>query len=128
MDNNQQPYTPPSSKACTELIMSQVESMLCTPSTSIYEHLLTAMPPHLNHGETEAAMNLTFKPFEQYIESLAKGKLDGYHNSIHHEDKIAVPNVDISNNLSLKTKLIGTRNHLTAHDLSTMFKSVLANV
>jgi hypothetical protein len=52
-------------------------------------------------------MNVMFKPFEQYIEWLAEGKLDGYLGSIRHEDKIEVPNVDISNDLSLLLHDVG---------------------
>jgi hypothetical protein len=107
MDDGQQPHTPPSGKARTELIMSQVKSMLCTLSISIYEYSLTATPPRLNRGETEAVMNETFKPFEQYIKWLAEGKLDGYLDSIRYEDKIKVPYVDISNDLSLLLHDVG---------------------
>lgn len=52
-------------------------------------------------------MNATFEPFEEYIEWLATGKLDGYLDSIHYKDRIKVPNVDISNDLSLLLHDIG---------------------
>jgi hypothetical protein len=37
VSDGQQSHTPPSNEACIELIMSQANSMFCTPSTSIYD-------------------------------------------------------------------------------------------
>lgn len=107
MDDGQQPHTPPSSKARIEPTMPQAKSMLCTPSTSIYKHSLTATPPRLNREETGTNLNAAFKPFKGYIEWLAEGKLDGYLDSIRCEDKTKVPDVDISNNLSLLLHDVG---------------------
>ena len=87
----------------------QAKSMLCTLFTSMYKHWLTATPPWLNydHEETETILSAAFKPFEQYIKWLAEGRLDGYLDSIHREDKIEVPNVDISKDLSLLLHHVG---------------------
>jgi hypothetical protein len=87
--------------------MPQAKSMLYTPSTSISKHSLTATPPRLNREETATILNTAFKPFKGYIESLAEGKLDCYLDCIRCEDKVAVPDVDISNNLYLLLHDVG---------------------
>jgi hypothetical protein len=46
---------------------------------------LLGMPPHLSAKEIEPAMLAVLEPFTQYITYLAKGKLDGYFNSIRPE-------------------------------------------
>jgi hypothetical protein len=49
-------------------------------------------PPRIKtKEETESKMAIAFQPFEQYIERLATGKLDGYLDSIRHEDKVTLP-------------------------------------
>jgi hypothetical protein len=52
-------------------------------------------------------MNAAFKPFDEYIQWLAEGRLDGYLDSIRCEDKTKVPNVAISNDLSLLLHDVG---------------------
>jgi hypothetical protein len=52
-------------------------------------------------------MNAALKPFNEYIQWLAEGRLDGYLDSIHREDKIKVPIVFIPNDLSLLLHDIG---------------------
>lgn len=44
-------------------------------------------------------MSEAFQPFEQYIQYLAEGKLDGYLDSTRLEDKIAAPGVLLLHNL-----------------------------
>jgi hypothetical protein len=42
-------------------------------------------------------MAVAFKPFEEYIKSLASGKLDGYLNSTRREDKVTVSGLLLPN-------------------------------
>ena len=46
------------------------------------------MPPRISAKEIEPAMFTALEPFTQYITYLAKGKLDGYFNSIQPEDLV----------------------------------------
>jgi hypothetical protein len=42
-------------------------------------------------------MTVAFKPFEEYIKSLASGKLDGYLDSTRREDKVTISEVSLLN-------------------------------
>ena len=48
---------------------------------------LTESPETSNKEEMIANMAIAFKPFEQYIQYLVEGKLAGYFNSTHRQDK-----------------------------------------
>ena len=68
--------------------------------------LLVSRAP-LTLKETEANMATAFAGFEDYIEYLATGKLDGYLDSIRREDKITDLNVDLNLDTTLLLHDIG---------------------
>ena len=54
-------------------------------------------------------MATAFQPFEEYIEYLAKGKLDAYLDSVRRDDKPSVPEIEMSTDPSLLLHELGIR-------------------
>ena len=52
--------------------------------------------PRLSKADMQARIARAFEPFEQYIEYLATGKLDGYLDSVDRKDKLTVPGLIMS--------------------------------
>ena len=63
-------------------------------------------PPRLSQADMQARIARAFEPFEQYVEYLATGKLDGYLDSVDRKDKLTVPGL-----------IMSTDPHLLLHDL-----------
>ena len=63
----------------------------------------------LNKAQTEANMADAFEPFVQYIRYLAGGKLDGYFNSTHWQDRATDLPVSMSTDPILLSHALGNR-------------------
>jgi hypothetical protein len=77
-----------------------------TPSNKAHIERTECMP-RLTLEETITKMDEEFSPFENYIQNLADGKLDGYLDSIGREDKVSHPDVTISKDLFLLLHNLG---------------------
>src|SRR5258708_3624303 len=62
---------------------------------------LAVSPPRLNKEPMATSMATAFKPFKQYLEYLAQGKLDGYLDSNSRNDKVPVSGVRLSRDPNL---------------------------
>jgi len=57
--------------------------------------------------EVTERMEIAFQHYEQYMDLLAAGKLDGYLNSNHRKDKVDVPDMIMSNDVNLLLHQLG---------------------
>ena len=76
------------------------------PILSDCERSSAESPPRLSKADMQDRIALAFKSFEQYVEHLVMGNLDGYLNSVDPKDKLTVPGLRMS-----------TEPHLLLHDL-----------
>jgi hypothetical protein len=74
---------------------------------SLYSSLAQS-PKCVSKKRLRANMNGSFAPFTTYVTHLARGKLDGYLDSIHLKDKPSVPGIVLSTDLQLLLHSIGT--------------------
>ena len=101
-DDSQSPYTPLSNRTYAP----PAQGALCDTILSDCERSSAESPPRLSKADMQASIARAFEPFKQYIEYLATGKLDGYLDSVHREDKFTVPGLVMS-----------TDPHLLLHNL-----------
>jgi hypothetical protein len=70
--------------------------------------------------QVEDRMKVAFKPFEQYMDFLADGSLDGYFNSIYPDGKTAVPGIMMSTDINLLLHELGQ--HVDQKRVETLFE------
>jgi hypothetical protein len=69
-------------------------------------------PKRQTKEKMETSMADAIKPFEQYIECLAQGKLDGYLDSNRRGDKVSVPNMTLATDPNLLLHDLGKQSNL----------------
>ena len=80
-----------------------------------------ASPPKIKGQQLQHNLLAATAPFQEYIDLLACGKLDGYMNSLQSEDKLAVPGMFLSNRIHLLVHDLGNPNRIDEERVKKLF-------
>jgi len=78
-------------------------------------------PPKISDKQIRSNLRSAFAPFEEYIQLLARGKLDGYMDSLQRKDKLPVPGMFLSSDIHLLIHDIGKPDRVDEGRVKALF-------